>query len=165
MPPVCPVEGYDRRQTIDGMVNAHQIWNRAPMDPGANPGTGDRALGAMLIVHGWIMNSGVLDAVEHLDDSQLAAAKSGYQLFGLDPIADLLSRAKAALDKGVADPVELERHSVGDIEVVVLLEDDALEELEPQLDSEYARWIPDDSVLFERFERHLLANPRDFAAV
>jgi hypothetical protein len=118
----------------------------------------------MLIVHGWVMNSGVLDAVENLDNSQIEAAKSGYQVFGLQPIADLLSRAKAAVDKGVAEPVEVERRTVGDIEVIVYSEEDGLGELEPQLDQEYARWVPDDSALFERFERYLLANPGDFAS-
>ncbi len=102
---------------------------------------------------------------ELMDEAQLAAAKAGYRFFGVELVSDLFSRTKDALDRGTAAPVELERRAVGDIEVVVLEEDDHLGDLEPQLDSEYARYIPDDSALFERFERHVAANPGDFASL
>ncbi len=111
------------------------------------------------------MNGGVLNAAEIMDESRLVAAISGYRFFGFDSVADLFSRANDTLDQGTADAVELERDAVSDIEVVLLEEDNCLGVLERQLDSEYARHIPDDSALFERFERHLTANPGDFASL
>ena len=47
------------------MNKATQIWNRALADYGlAGPALGDRALAAMLLAHGLVMNGGVLHAVE-----------------------------------------------------------------------------------------------------
>jgi hypothetical protein len=148
------------------MNKATQIWNRALDDYGLERSSlGDNALAAMLLAHGLAMNGGVLHAVEVMDEAQLAAAKTGYRFFGLEPVADLLSRAKDALGCETGDSLERERCAVGDIDVVLLEEDDYLSVLEPQMDSEYARYIPDDSALFERFERQLAANPDDFTGL
>ncbi len=125
------------------MDKATQIWNRACDDwQLRNPAVGDHALAAMLLAHGHVMNGGVLHAVELMDEAQLAAAKAGYRFFGVELVSDLFSRTKDALDRGTAAPVELERRAVGDIEVVVLEEDDHLGDLEPQLDSEYRATSP-----------------------
>jgi hypothetical protein len=119
----------------------------------------------MLLAHGLVMNGGVLDAVEIMNESQLAAAMSGYRFFGFDQVAALLLRTKEILVAGTADPTELGRSAIDAVEVVLLEEDGHLSELEPQLDLEYQGYIPDDSALFERFERHLAANPGDFACL
>ena len=107
------------------MTDADLIWNRAAMeDGGSNPSAGDRALASLLYAHGLAMNGGVLHAAECLESSELSAAQSGYRYFDLSPVADLLSRARAAFDA-----------------------DDELESQEPLLDLEYATLIPDDSFL------------------
>ncbi len=146
------------------MSKAHEIWDRACDDwQLRNTAVGDRALAGVLLMHNWIMNSGMLDAVENLDDSQLASAKSGYQYFGLDSVAELLRRTKDALAKERAAPEVYQRYTVRDITVEITFEDDELGELEPLLDAEYAKYVPDDPALFERFEGYLAANPGDFA--
>jgi hypothetical protein len=95
------------------MNKATTIWNRALTDyRGPSPAAGDDALAAMLHAHGLVMNGGVLHAVEVMSEAQLAAAKSGYRFLGLDPVADLLARAKRLLDKGTAEPAELERFDI-----------------------------------------------------
>ena len=148
------------------MAKADQIWNRACNDWRLrNSAAGDRALAGMLLAHGLIMNGGVLDAVENMNDAQLAAAVSGYKVFGLGPVADLLSRTKKLFDKKRAAPEELKRINAGDVVITILFEDNQLGDLERQLDAEYAKYVPDDSALFGRFERHLAASPNDFADV
>jgi hypothetical protein len=148
------------------MSKATQVWNRACADNGlANPTAGDHALAAMLLAHGLVMNGGVLDAVEIMDERQLAAAIAGYRFFGFDQVADLLSQTKEFLKAGTADPNELERFTINGVEVVLLEEDNHLGDLEPQLDLDYHGHIPDDSSLFKRFERHLATNPGDFACL
>jgi hypothetical protein len=109
------------------------------------------------------MNGGILDAIENMDDVQLAAAMSGYKLFGLSPVADLLSRTKDLLGKERPAPVEVQRYSGGDVVISCLSDDDELGELEPELDREYANYVPDDSALFARFEQYLRSNANDFA--
>jgi hypothetical protein len=146
------------------MDKAHNIWNRA-LDEyrGMIPTIGDRALSAMLLAHGLIMNGGVLNAVEIMNEERLVTAKRGYEYFGFSGVADLLTKAQVALRKKPAAPEELDRYTVGGVEVVLLLEDNELDELEGKLDSEYATYIPDDSWLFERFMQRLAAYPSDFA--
>jgi hypothetical protein len=148
------------------MNKTTQVWNRALDDYGlASSASGDHALAAMLLAHGLVMSGGVLDAVEIMDESQLAAAISGYRFFGFDQVAALLLRTKEILDAGTDDPKEMERFAVGPVEIVLLETDEHLGDLEPQLDLEYQGYIPDDSALFERFERHLAAHPGDFAGL
>jgi hypothetical protein len=148
------------------MDRAESIWNRSLTDyHGEIPRAGDHALAAVLLVHGLIMNGGVLNAVEIIEEERLAAAKLGYEYFGCGGVADLLTRAKEALSKKPAAPEELERYAVGDVEVILMLEDTELDELEPKLDLEYASYIPDDSWLFERFKQRLADSPGDFAGV
>jgi len=117
------------------------IWNRACDGGGPNPRDGDRALAALLYAHGLIMNGGVLNAAEYLTRSELAAAQTGYQFFGLDAAARLLSHARQIFETA---------EDLGSHEAV--------------LDRQYATLIPDDSFLVEQFERHMKASPLDFAA-
>jgi hypothetical protein len=67
-------------------------------------------------------------------------ARSGFRYYGLTAVATLLSRARAVLEK--EDDVEFQ---------------------EGELDQHYAEIIPDDSSLVERFEKHLEANPTEYA--
>jgi hypothetical protein len=94
----------------------------------------------LLQAHGYIMNGGVLHAVELLSLSELGNAAAGYAYFGLVAVVSLLARATAML-KAESDPGEQER----------------------QLDTEYLGIIPSDSALMERFEQRLKLAPNDFA--
>jgi hypothetical protein len=122
------------------LSKANLIWNRSLDGGGSQPAKGDIALRAMLYAHGLAMNGGVLHAVESLDESELAAAIAGYRFFSLDALGDLLMRAISLVRSGA----NLEAH-------------------EALLDRQYCEIIPDDSRLFGFFERHLIAEPRDFA--
>jgi hypothetical protein len=124
------------------MKETDLIWNRACEGGGANPRNGDRALEALLKAHGLTMNGGVLHAVECLDAIKFADAKSGYCFFGLDSVADLMTRARLIFEAGQ----NLETH-------------------ESKLDQEYATLIPDDSALCARFEEHYKMKSSDFAPV
>jgi hypothetical protein len=123
------------------MTDADLIWNRAAtIDLHGAAQRGDRALWALLQVHGLTMNGGVLHAVEVLSAEALSAAGDGYRFFGLASVADLLERARQIFEAGE----DLENH-------------------ESRLDTEYSRLIPDDSALCERFEEHFRLHPYDFA--
>jgi hypothetical protein len=86
------------------------------------------------------MNGGLLHAVECRSTSQLSDAGSGYRFYGLDKVADLLSRAHDIFQ------------THGD-----------LESQEQILDKEYAELVPDDSCLVERFKKRLEGSPSEFA--
>ncbi len=122
------------------MTEADLIWNRACSKQCTNPCSGDTALAALLTAHGLTMNGGVLHTVECLTSQELVDAKSGYRFFGLGQVADLMSRARQLFEA-----------------------DEDLEYYESLLDTEYESLIPDDSLLLERFEKHLQLNPTDFA--
>ena len=82
---------------------ADKIWNRAALDDGGeNPRSGDRALAALLLAHGFIMNGGVHHGVECLSTDQMKAAKDGYVFFGFPDVPVLLEQA-AELDEDEAD--------------------------------------------------------------
>jgi hypothetical protein len=149
------------------MEIAHQVWNRACHDWRLkNRAPGDRALAAVLLAHGCVMNGGVLHAVEEcLDQAQLDAAMSGYTYFGLAAVAEILSRAKHALATRKVESVELERYNVGEITVILSEEDDSLDGLEPLLHDEYRMHVPDDTALFDRLKLFLAKNKDDFATV
>jgi hypothetical protein len=125
------------------LSKADTIWNRAALDSGGKkPAKGDKMLAALLYAHGEVMNGGVLNAVEILDDTELAAAMAGYRFFSLTSIAELLSRANN-LSRTDTD---LGRH-------------------EASLDAVYMRHIPSDSSVCQLFEQHLADKPSDFAPV
>jgi hypothetical protein len=122
------------------LTQANMVWNRACGEDPLRAFPGDRALADLLRAHGLAMNGGVLHAVECLTASELCNAKAGYRFYGLDAAAALLIRARTILDK-----------------------DDDLEFHVHQLDGQYTDIVPDDSSLVERFEKHLEANPSDYA--
>jgi len=107
---------------------------------GQRPARGDRALSALLSVHGLAMNGGVLHSVELLDGPKLIAALDGYRFFGFEKTAELLSRARELFIRGVN-----------------------LDKCEIDLDREYSQQIHDDGVLAQRFEQHFALHPDDFA--
>lgn len=123
------------------MKAADVIWNRAAMnDGGLNPERGDRALASLLYAHGYICNSGVLQAVEILTSEELAAAIAGYRHFGLGDVADLLVRSRELLD------------SMTDLDRVVTT-----------LDGAYRALVPSDASLVSRFETDYNLHPDVYA--
>lgn len=86
------------------------------------------------------MNGGVLHAVECMTAEELSDADAGYRYFGLGDVASLLARASGIFE--TADDLGCQ---------------------EQQLDGEYAKLIPSDSSLVERFDEQLKSRPSDFA--
>lgn len=74
-----------RRQLTD----ADRVWNRACYREGANLREGDRALGALLLVNGYIMNGGVGHAFD-LESAELAEGIAGYEYFGLHDLVAVI---------------------------------------------------------------------------
>jgi hypothetical protein len=126
------------------------VWNRATDCKGCEQlSRGDRALAALLLAHGHIMNGGVFDTIENIESEDFAEtiqrdafdkALAGYEFFGLGAVSELLLRARELL-RANAD----------------------IESLEASMDSEYETIVPDDSFLFSAFERRCVSNPGDFA--
>ncbi|HEY7116807.1 MAG TPA: hypothetical protein VH475_09485 [Tepidisphaeraceae bacterium] len=74
-----------RRQLTD----ADRVWNRACYREGANLREGDLALGALLLVDGYIQNGGVGHAFD-LPPHELAEGIKGYEYFGLHEMAAVI---------------------------------------------------------------------------
>lgn len=69
------------------------IWNRACLDfGGPSPAEGDRALAALLLAHGRVMNGGVIHALESLSAEELSEAVAGFRYFGLQQAAEVLAQ-------------------------------------------------------------------------
>jgi len=139
------------------------IWNRASDGMGVGQlGKGDRALGALLLAHGLIMNGGVFDAVTIMTQDDFTKtisrfkfsreaigeyhffdeALAGYGFFGLGAISELLVRAKDLLNT---------EEDIGSLEAF--------------FDSEYQRILPNDISLFSIYEKCLVDTPHEFAAL
>ena len=79
---------------MDAAVEVH-VWNRAALEGGgANPCEGDRALAALLLVHGLVMNGGVHHALEVLSQEEIRTAIAGFEFFSLSPVGQLLEVAQ-----------------------------------------------------------------------
>jgi hypothetical protein len=80
-----------------------RVWNRAALERGgADPREGDRALAALLLTHGLVMNGGVHHALEVLSHEEIRAAISGFRFFSLAPVGQLLDAAHT-LDEEAAN--------------------------------------------------------------
>jgi len=115
-----------------------RVWNRAALESGGpTPREGDAALAAVLEAHGYVMNGGVLHAIECLGPERLRVCCEGYVYFGLREIASLFDGAAAtASETG---------------------------EMEDALNKAYWAHAPDDGAIAERFERDIIANPERYA--
>jgi hypothetical protein len=85
------------------LTEADHVWNRACHRTGDNLHEGDRALGASLIVHGYLVNGGVAHAALDISAGELAAGIAGYIFFGLDELASIIQRFVAAADDARGD--------------------------------------------------------------
>jgi hypothetical protein len=102
---------------------------------------GDRALTAVVFVHGLVMERGVLGVAELLTSGQLDASCAGYRFFGLRKIGALFLRAGVLLNCVLPD-----RGNEG-----------------RQLNDEYMRLVPSIGVLHDAFETMLDDHPELFA--
>ena len=71
------------------LTAADHVWNRACYREGENLREGDRALGALLVVNGYIMNGGVGHAFD-LDPAELAEGIAGFKYFGLHDLVAII---------------------------------------------------------------------------
>lgn len=122
------------------MSDIDKIWNRAAAGDGGEQG--DEALAALLLFHGTVMNGGLVNALEVLDEEQIAAAIGGYRFFGFDDAAALIVEAQSELEDD-ADP----------------------EEVEESKDGEFFDLIDDDETVYEALERKLAEDPAAFAPI
>jgi hypothetical protein len=124
------------------LTNAAMIWNRACGDDPLRALPGDRALADVLYAHGLAMNGGVLHAVECMTVEEQCGVEAGYRYYGLDGIATLLTRARETFETA---------NDLGDYV--------------QQLNLDYVRLIPSDSLLVECFESQLKFRAYDFGVV
>jgi hypothetical protein len=71
------------------MTDADRVWNRAAYREGADLRHGDRALGALLLVDGYIQNGGVCHAFD-LTAEELGEGIAGYEFFGLHDLVAII---------------------------------------------------------------------------
>ena len=123
------------------LSDADLVWNRAclgKLDDRAL--RGDRALTALLLFHGLVMNGGLLHAVQCLQPGELASAKSGYRFFGFQDVAELIS-------------------DIGSVQTSTGM----LDSQEASFGLRYSRSVPDDAMLSHRFEDYFETRKSDFA--
>ena len=125
------------------MTDADRVWNRAAMEGGGDsPRAGDRALSALLLVHGMVMNGGVHHALESVDPTELAAGADGYAFFGMHDVA--------AFFRGAAEDPDLSE-----------LTDDT----EAAANRRYEEMVPDDDHLTARFHEVFRERAEEFAPI
>jgi Domain of unknown function (DUF4375) len=138
-------------------AEADAVWNRATTTAELTA-PGDRALQALLLVHGQIMNGGLLSALDYIEPEAFERAEVGFAYFGLDNVTELLRRAYAvAFPDG---PVETELRE----DYTIDLPDSVHAELEA-LDRRYSELIPRDQTLADAFERRFVERSGDFAPI
>ncbi len=117
---------------------ADRVWNRAALESGgADPRQGDRALAALLLAHGLLMNGGFDDALDSLSREELEAAIAGFRFFAMDHAADLVERASAG-----AFGSDLE-----------------------EANRQYYEAVPEDGEIQERFHSLFASKPNVFAPI
>jgi hypothetical protein len=139
--------------------DADAIWNRA-CDPDARlSGAGDRALQAVLLVDGQVMNGGLASALEYRSADEIEGAIRGFEYFGRHDVGDLLRQAmEVAFPAGaIADPDEREEH-------MLALPHETHQRLE-ELENRYHALVAQDGTLEDMFRQRLRTSPRDFAAL
>lgn len=136
---------------------ADAIWNRACDHAAQLQRPGDRALQAVLISHGQIMNSGLYSAMYSNTFEELAAAARGFDFFERSDVADVLRQAADAVfpNGPIGDADARERHV------------DDFHEQDPErlahLEDAYQTLVPRDDALDAIFRERLSSSPQDFA--
>jgi uncharacterized protein DUF4375 len=136
--------------------DADHIWNRA-CDPFAEfAAAGDRALQALLLVHGQVRNGGLDSALEYQSPQEIHNAIGGLRYFGLGDAARSIETAFEVTfeARDIDDPSAREEH-------LDRLSDSAHERLE-RLHDDYIAAVPRDEVLEIAFRQRLRESPGDF---
>jgi hypothetical protein len=119
-----------------GLSDADLVWNRAALDGGGSaPRTGDRALAALLLAHGLIMNGGVEHALDLLSPVETMAAIEAFKFFDMADVGDLLEQAATGRFHHEAE----------------------------EGDERYAALVSDDEILAARFRHRYVSTPGAFA--
>jgi len=128
-------------------MDADAVWNRAAMSNGGpTPAAGDQALARVLGLHSLAMSGGLLSALEMRAPEAVLAAIAGYRHFGLDGAADVWRWLSD--ETGTHDSDQ---------------EPEFFDVLESEADNRYAAVIPTDDTIAQAFQRHLEANPDQYA--
>ncbi len=72
------------------LTDADRVWNRACYREGTDLREGDLALGALILVDGYIQNGGVGHAFD-LTPEELAEGIKGYEFFGLHEMTAVIT--------------------------------------------------------------------------
>jgi hypothetical protein len=135
-------------------MDADAIWNRATTLRELTA-PGDLALQALLIVHGMIMNGGLLHAFDSLEHDMYERGAEGFAYFGRADVAELLMAGYAlAFPDGPVPEAEREQYTT-DLP-------DAIHEQIEEMDGRYGDLVPDDATVVAAFERRLAERPADF---
>lgn len=101
---------------------------------GSSPGEGDKALAALLLVHGVVMNGGIDHALVALSTDEYNAGIEGFRYFGLTRSATVLEEARSAKEADI-----------------------------DRLNTEYGIAVPGDNKLVHAFHLKLAASPEAFS--
>lgn len=128
-------------EDLDDLVD--RVWSGA-LGGQASHLAGDRSMGAILAMHGLIMNGGVLHAVESTSRRELEAAGDAYRWLGFAGVAELLVRVRAAAADGIVE------------------DEEGAEVLELTSDEEYLKHVRDDSALEAALRNRVATTPYMF---
>jgi len=129
-----------------------RIWNRACEGAEANGElrAGDRALAAVLLAHGIVMNGGVLHALQSMSPSERREAAAGYRFLTLPTLAELFE-------------MQVPEHDLDDDDDDDEEDDDTeseLDRLETELNQKYWATAADDQGAVARVREEARAGAR-----
>lgn len=128
-------------------MDTDAVWNRAAMSNGGpTPAVGDQALASVLGLHSLAMSGGLGSALEMRAPQEILAAIAGYRHFGLDGAGDVWQWLSD--ETGAHDPDQ---------------EPEFFYVLESEADNRYAAVVPTDDTILQAFQRHIEANPDQYA--
>lgn len=136
-------------------AEADAIWNRATTERSLTA-PGDRALQAILILHGQIRNGGLLSSLDYIEREDFERAIDGFAYFGRLDAAELLTKAYSAAFPNGPIVRDLREQYTMDLPEAVLDEIEASDE-------RYHALFPTDGTLAALFERRLAERPDEFA--
>jgi hypothetical protein len=129
-----------------------RVWNRATTDASLTL-PGDRALQDALLVHGQIMNGGLLSALDYIDYDEIERGAVGLEYLGVESAAAALKSAlSVAFPDGPVPADEREEYTLG-------LPEPVLARIEGELHEAYDL---EDAALFDAFARVYRDRPKDF---
>jgi hypothetical protein len=129
-----------------------RVWNRATTDASLTL-PGDRALQDALLVHGQIINGGLLSALDSIDYYEIERGAIGLEYLGIaSAAAALRSAVRVAFPDGPVPADEREENTLG-------LPEPVLERIEGELSESYDL---EDAALYDAFARAYRDRPNAF---